>query len=147
MSTLTFNRKDHVLSLASSQGQNLGSWEAYNNVASTSNGIWNNGLYKFSGYNAHAGQGVDDAYGTKGVFVFVVLGRTGMGVHAGRQNVVDGKQRKGPQHCTLGCIRTTEDAMTQIKSTHEGGDALTEIFVLDGSLGDFPKSKSRVVYA
>jgi hypothetical protein len=142
MSTLTFNRQKHTLTLFNSQGQALGTWDAYNNVASTSNGIWPNGFYDYERYNAHAGLGVDSAYGTKGIFIFTVPGRVGMGVHAGRQNIADGLGRKGPAHCTLGCIRTTEEAMGTIKDTHEGGDALTEILVMEGALGDFPRAPS-----
>lgn len=138
MSTLTFNRRTHTLTLHNDKGQRLGSWDAYNNVTTTSNGIWPNGVYSFSHYNAHAGLGVDSAYGTQGIFVFTVPGRTGMGVHAGRQHVQDSKGRQGPAYNTLGCIRTTEAAMTQLRSTHNGGDPITTITVMSGALGDFP---------
>ncbi|MCC6492130.1 MAG: hypothetical protein IT424_03815 [Pirellulales bacterium] len=140
MSRLTFNRHKNLLTLNSEQGQILGSWEAYNNVTASSNGVWPNGGYDYSHYNLHAGLDANSAYGTKGIYVFKVPGRTGMGVHAGRKDKVDGKGRKGPAYNTLGCIRTTEEAMTKIKSTHEGGDPLTEILVTSGVLGDFPKT-------
>jgi hypothetical protein len=139
MSKLSFNRREHKLTLFSEDGQNLGSWDAYNNVTASSNGKWPNGMYNYSHYNAHSDHTADTAYGSQGIFVFTVPGRTGMGVHAGRQNVKDSKGRKGPEYNTLGCIRTTEEAMTKIKSTHEGGDKLKMIFVMEGILGDFPK--------
>jgi hypothetical protein len=123
-------------------GQRVGSWDAYNNIDSHAHGIWPMGKYSFSYWVAHQGLGVDSAYGTHGIYVFNVPGRVGMGVHAGRKNV---GILKGPQHPTMGCIRTTEDAMAVIQSTHEGGDKLELIAVSE--LGDFPTPPSDVKWA
>ena len=146
MSYLLFYRQTHRLTLFSDKGQHLGTWEAYNNVTNSSNGIWPNGEYTYSHYNSHAGLGIDSSYGTKGIFVFNVAGRTGMGVHAGRKNSTDGKGRSGPAYNTLGCIRTTEAAMSTIKSTH-ASDPLTDITVSEGLIGDFPTPSSEYAYA
>src|SRR5262245_33656321 len=115
MSKLTFDRHAHTLTLFSEEGRNLGTWDAYHKVTADSNGKWPNGIYKYRHYNAHDDHTIDTAYGSLGIFVFTVPGRSGMGVHAGRQNVADKKGRKGPEHNTRGCIRTTEDALRKIK--------------------------------
>ena len=135
MAYLRFQRMIHTLELFDQSGNSLGSWDAYNNVDSHSRGIWPDGQYAFSYWVPHKGLGVDSAYGTHGIYVFQVPGRDGMGVHAGRKTV--GKL-KGPQHPTMGCVRTTEDAMTLIQSTHEGGDKLTYIQLVE-AIGDFPQ--------
>ena len=144
MSHLVFSRLIDSLELFDAKGLRLGQWQAANNVASTSNGIWPDGRYDFDYWKDHPESGIDGAYGTKGIFIFKVHGRVGMGVHAGRKNVADGKKRKGPQHATLGCVRTTEEAMAKIKQTHDGGDKLTYIVLIE-AMGDFPKP--TVVYA
>ncbi|HEV3262964.1 MAG TPA: hypothetical protein VG013_39385 [Gemmataceae bacterium] len=143
MSYLVFGRMSHTIELYSSKGQVLGSWTAYNNVDSRSRGIWPDGRYQFSNWNAHPGLGVDSSYGTHGIFVFDVPGRTGMGVHAGRLHV--GRQQ-GPAHPTMGCIRTTEEAMAKIQEVHSG-DPHTHILVGIGMIGDFPKPRSDIAYA
>jgi len=58
-------------------------------------------------------------FGSYGNFVFDVPGRTGMGVHSGRN---------GPQSRTQGCIRTTDDATRAIRDLH-AIDPLTIITV------------------
>jgi hypothetical protein len=142
MSELLFVRGFHSLTLFDNLQSRVGTWEAYNNVDSHAHGIWPMGRYDFDYWVSHHGLGVDSAYGTHGIYVFKVPGRTGMGVHAGRKNV--GKL-KGPQHPTMGCIRTTEDAMAVIQSTHSGGDKLGSIMVTD--VGDFPTPRRDVMWA
>jgi hypothetical protein len=41
-----------------------------------------------------------------------------MGVHSGREGVPDGFGNAGFEHCTMGCIRTTDHAMAQLVRTH-----------------------------
>src|SRR5438105_15914017 len=106
MSSLIFFRGLHELQLFDESGELVDSWDAYNNVDSSSKGIWPDGRYAFSNWLPHAGLGVDSAYGTHGIYIFNVPGRTGMGVHAGRKNIADGLGRKGPEHASMGCIRT-----------------------------------------
>jgi len=130
MSYLVFSRLSHCLELYSNQGNSLGWWEAYNNVAGTAVGVWPNGFYGFLYWKDHPESGINDGYGTKGIYIFHVPGRTGMGVHAGRKN------SGGPKHVTMGCIRTTEEAMSMIEATHDGGDKLHHIELTEG-VGDF----------
>jgi hypothetical protein len=47
-------------------------------------------------------------------FGFAVSGRTGMGVHAGREGRKDGAGREGVNHATFGCIRTTDGGVRGI---------------------------------
>ena len=61
--------------------------------------------------------------------MFKVPNRPGMGVHSGRKDSCDAAERCGYKHATLGCIRTTDDAMKEIKDLHDGGDTLTSIEV------------------
>ena len=131
MSYIHFFRNSHRLQLLSGSHEVVGTWEAYNNVDSKSKGIWPDGRYVFSHFVRHKGLDENSSYGTRGVYVFHVSGREGMGVHAGRKNA---KRQPGPAHWTYGCIRTTEEAMAAIEAAH-ASDKLTHISL--GRLGDF----------
>jgi hypothetical protein len=115
MSTLEFDRAKCTITLLSSSGEvSSGPFEAYNNVDSHSKGPWPDGTYQYQTYVSHAELADPDSeYGSFGIFIFAVPQRTGMGVHSGREEVPDGLNRTGPQHCTLGCIRTTDEAMSE----------------------------------
>ena len=69
------------------------------------------------------------AYGSHGAIVFKKFTqtdgkeRTGMAVHSGRED------DEGTEHKTYGCIRTTDAAMDNILTVHEGGDPLEYIEV------------------
>jgi hypothetical protein len=128
MSTLQFIRQSHLLRLFDSQGNSIGEWEAYNNVDSRSKGIWPDGTYSYDYWVPHAGDDENSSYGTRGVLVFDVPHREGMGIHAGRRNRPDGRGRSGPAHATMGCIRTTETAMAVIVGTQRD-DPLTTLDV------------------
>lgn len=91
------------------QGNQVAQFPAGNNTTSTSNGPWPNGTYDFSHYNEHPESGPTGPYGSNGIFVFNVPGRTGMGVHSGR---------RGPKSKTLGCVRTTDSAMDSLNDLH-----------------------------
>ena len=101
--------------------QEIGIWQSHNNVAKSSNGIWPDGIYRFSHYNPHVRelqglssmQAMKTAYGPFGILVFAVRGRTGMGVHAGRSS-----DAILPGGLTMGCIRTSAVAMISIIHYH-----------------------------
>ena len=104
------------------------SWNAGNNVDSRSKGKWPEGLFPFIRSVALRGEGAtpDGRFGPWFIH-FEVPGRTGMGIHAGRESIPDGLGRRGPKHCTLGCIRMTawgiqglEDMVLEDEVTHLG---------------------------
>lgn len=97
---------------------------AGNNTTRDSNGPWPSGTYDFSYHKEHPESGPDGPYGSHGNYIFEVSGRTGMGVHAGRQNA------RGPQHHTHGCVRTTEEGVEHLSEVHET-DPITKIIVQD----------------
>ena len=102
----------------------VGVWSAHNDVASTSGGHWPLGDYLWSHYKGHRDQVgfgpgcFSTQYGCQGIHIFMVPGRSGMGVHAGRtrQAIFPG----GVGRVTMGCIRTSEEAMAVINATHIG---------------------------
>ena len=118
MSKMEFSRLGSRIQLTTDDNTEIGSWDAANNVDSHSKGIWPNGVYNFGYYVAHPGDPPDSAYGSHGIFVFDVTDREGMGVHSGREDIPDGLGRRGFRHCTMGCIRTTDDATAQLLRTH-----------------------------
>jgi hypothetical protein len=133
MSILIFIDEFHEIVLAKIMNNpkrllEVGRWSAHNNVAKKSRGEWPPGFYPYSHYNAHAEAGLlpasaKTAYGGTGIHVFIVPGRSGMGVHAGRE--IDYSKLGG---VTLGCIRVPADAMLEINRVH-AGDRLTHIYV------------------
>ena len=128
MSSLRFSRSAEKLELAAANGDPIGVWDAANNVDSRCVGIWPDGACSFAYYVAHPGDSPSSAYGSLGIFIFNVPGREGMGVHSGRAGAPDGLGRRGFLHCTLGCIRATEEATVQLVTTHSV-DPITSIAV------------------
>lgn len=128
LSDLRYNRATNTLMLKSGSGKIIGVWDANNNVISTAS-QFPLGESTFSWYSPHSGLGPNSAYGSYGNFIFDVEGHSGMGVHSGRENTTD---------LTEGCIRTTDEATKTIKETHEGGDPLETIKVVDETLSDQP---------
>lgn len=126
MSTLQFDRDSNKLTLLAGNGSVVGMWDAANNVDSHSEGIWPDGTCDFDHCNIHADDAPDSAYGSFGIIVFDVPGRTGMGVHSGREDEADGLGRVGYQYCTMGCVRTTDAAMEQLIATNRT-DPITTI--------------------
>jgi hypothetical protein len=118
MSHLEFSRGGSKLQLVSGNNAVIGTWDAANNVDSRCAGIWPNGTNTFAYYVAHPGDTPNSAFGSHGIFIFNVPGREGMGVHSGREGVPDGLGRSGFLHCTIGCIRTTDEATAQLVRTH-----------------------------
>jgi hypothetical protein len=130
MSTLEFHRKDSQITLLATDGSAIGTFDAANNVDSHSKGPWPDGVYNFDHYAAHPGDPPQSPYGSHGIFIFDVPDREGMGVHSGREGAPDGLGRSGFLHCTMGCIRTTDDATAQLVRTHSI-DPITAITVAD----------------
>ena len=131
MSTLQFRREANELTLLSGDGtKTSGPWDAANNVDSHSKGPWPDGQYDFDHYGTHPDDAPDSSYGSHGIFTFDVPDREGMGVHSGREEVPDGLGRCGFLHCTMGCVRTTDDAMAQLVTTHRI-DPITAITIAD----------------
>jgi hypothetical protein len=129
MSSLHFDRGTGRLFLLDANTRPLGGpWVAANFVDSSSKGPWPPGTFKVDKWEKHPGDGPDSVFGSRGILTFLVPGRDGMGIHAGRQNNADKLGRKGPFHCTFGCVRTTEDAMKAISDT-DAKDRVTEITV------------------
>lgn len=128
LATLTFNREAGTLVLTNNSGQVVGTYNASNNASSNSNGQFPTGTANFLYHVAHPESDANGAYGSHGNMVFDVEGRTGMGVHSGRADSCDGANRCGYEHATMGCIRTTDEAMQEIMNTH-GTDPITQITV------------------
>lgn len=116
MSKLHFDGEKHQVSLVGKDGKTIGTWTAYNNVDShaTVKPHLPNGTYKIQDKSAphrHAAN-PNGPYGSYGIIRFDVPGHAGIGLHSGRANA---KHLPGPQHPTMGCIRTSDEAMLAIK--------------------------------
>lgn len=109
LSSLCFDRASGMMTVYDKNGTVIDSYPAANNVTKGSKGPWPDGEYDFSHYNGHPESGKAGPYGSHGIFVFDVPGRSGMGVHSGR---------KGPQSKTLGCIRTSDDDMGKLNEVN-----------------------------
>ncbi|MFA5329272.1 MAG: hypothetical protein WC384_15875 [Prolixibacteraceae bacterium] len=89
------------------------SYSAANNVDSSSQGIWTNGTFSMMDQNTPNTHTYDSSYGLNGIYranAFVDANgceRTFMGLHAGRSDDFT--------HPTMGCIRTTESAMSSLQ--------------------------------
>jgi hypothetical protein len=135
--------------LLGANGGVTGPFVAYNNVDSPSNGPWPDGTFSYVGYNSHpALSDPNSEYGAHGILIFDVPNRQGMGVHSGRLSVPDGLGRSGPLHCTLGCIRTTDEAMAAFLGVI-GSDPMNDITVVTPPDGDASHlaafAKSRIM--
>jgi len=128
-SSLVYNSHTGYIALYSGEGVLIGAWPAGNNVDSSSQGVWPEGVYTMLDQDAahlhgeDGGDTRDGPYGTQGIFRAESFmdsdgdWRSGMGVHAGRENDEDGLGRSGVEYATMGCIRTTEEAMEIIAET------------------------------
>lgn len=113
-SHLNFNPATGTLMITAPDGTQT-TYDAANNTDSQSRGPWPAGNYDFGYSTAHPDDGPDSAFGSNGNAVYKVKGCVGCGVHSGRKNKPDKRGRKGPQHATEGCIRTTDDATFEIR--------------------------------
>lgn len=133
MSKLTFDGVAHQISLIDSAGHTIGTWAAYNNVDShatirhVANGSYT--VQDRSAPHPHVAS-ANGPYGMHGIVRFNVPGHPGIGVHSGRANA---RHLPGPQHPTMGCIRTSDDAMSSISAVM-ARDALTAVEVTNNGV-------------
>ena len=126
-----------ILSLTPLGTEIIAEYPAANNTTATSRGPWPAGLFKSDKLVQLDGEQADPngPYG-EWFLRFVVPDRdgvddaldlyndglpdkndgpgVGMGIHAGRRDGVDSQGRSGYERATLGCIRTTTEAMDKI---------------------------------
>jgi hypothetical protein len=111
---LIFDGRTHQITLIGSDGEAQGTWPAYNNVDRHARLTHlQNRTYTVGDRNAphrHAAS-ADGPYGLHGIIRFDVPGHPGIGVHSGRANA---RHLPGPAHPTMGCIRTSDEAMRTI---------------------------------
>jgi RHS repeat-associated protein len=119
LSFLDFARSSGTLRLYYADGSLALECSAANRALG--NGPWPSGWYYFDRHNRHAPD-ANGPYGSYGIYIFRVPGRTGMGVHSGRAN------QGGPNHPTRGCVRTTDSCMEQIMRI-VATDPLTSIYI------------------
>lgn len=132
MSKLIFNGMTHQISLLGDDGKAVGTWAAYNNVDSHATLTHlTNQTYIVQDRTAphHHHASANGPYGLHGIIRFNVAGHPGIGVHSGRANA---KRLPGPAHPTMGCIRTTDEAM-QIISASIKAAPLTTVEVTNNS--------------
>lgn len=133
MSSLVFNGGEHRIELYDDRGKLVGSWTAYNNVDShaTLTHLQNRSysVIDRSAPHRHAGDHTNGPYGSHGIIRFNVPDHPGIGLHSGRANAL---HMPGPAHATMGCIRTTDEAMAEI-SSHIRTSPLTSIRVENNS--------------
>lgn len=117
MSRLLFDGRTHQLSLIGDSGVIVGTWPAYNNVDSHATLTHlQNRTYAVQDQAAprrHVAN-ANGPYGLHGIVRFNVPGHSGIGVHSGR---ADARHLPGPAHPTMGCIRTTDEAMRTISAS------------------------------
>jgi hypothetical protein len=108
---LTFDGQAHQITLLGSNGEILGTWPAYNNVDSHATlPHLQNRTYTVQDRTVprrHIAS-ADGPYGLYGIVRFNVPGHPGIGVHFGRARA---RHLPGPAHPTMGCIRTSDEAM------------------------------------
>lgn len=133
MSRLTFDGVQHRLALLDGDYNVIGSWDAYNNVDSHATmRCVNNGIYVIQDRtkpHLHPGDNIEGSYGSYGIIRFAYSGHPGVGIHSGRAHY---PRTPGPQHVTMGCIRTTDEAMGKIKD-YMATSPLTTIDVRNNS--------------
>ena len=134
LSDLLYLGGSQVLVILNGNGQVVGIYPAANNVCSgckgSAGGPYPEGTYNSGPYHPHPeNSDPNGSYGLRGIFLFPRPGCPGCGVHAGRQNVANRAGQVGPQHPTLGCIRTTDDAIQKIIELTNAGDPVKHLHV------------------
>lgn len=133
MSTLVFDGDQHTITLFDANNHQIGQWPANNRVARSAtmrfvpNGA--HGVVDPQMPHTHGNDSdtINQAYGRFGIirlepFTIDGVNHEGVGIHAGRDN--SGAQN----HPTMGCIRTTDQAMQAI-TQFILGDPLTGVQV------------------
>jgi hypothetical protein len=116
-SRIVFDRLEHQITVFDQRGREMLSGAASNNVGRGKQ-PWPAGLYLYRRYNRHPESGPNGGFGSHGIFIFDVPGRTGMGIHSGRAD------RGGAIHPTEGCIRCSDDSMSSLYDIHVGYEDL-----------------------
>jgi len=145
MSKLEFNGSTHQLSLMDGNGKVVGTWAAYNNVDShaTIKHLQNKAYTVQDTITPrHHAASVNGPYGSYGIIRFNVSGHPGIGVHSGRANA---RHLPGPMHPTMGCIRTSDEAMLAITNFMKAAP-LTTIEVTQNSAGTAQHATRRNQY-
>lgn len=122
---LIFDGRAHQISLVGSDGASMGTWPAYNNVDShaTLTHLQNRSYTAEDRTTPHRHlANANGPYGLHGIIRFNVPGHPGIGVHSGRANA---RHMPGPAHPTMGCIRTTDEAMQTIVAAMRGAPVVT----------------------
>lgn len=122
---LVFNGQTHQITLIGSNGEPQGTWPAYNNVDrhATLTHLQNRTYAVGDRTAPHRHRAsADGPYGLHGIIRFNVPGHPGIGVHSGRANA---RHLPGPAHPTMGCIRTTDEAMRAIVGSMGAAPILT----------------------
>src|SRR5262249_50810965 len=132
MSKLRFNGTSHEISLLDRSDRVVGTWTAYNNTDShaTLRHV-PNGTYTVQDTTTPHEHSADPngPYGSDGIVRFDVPAHARGRVQAGRANA---RQNPGPQHPTMGCLRTTDEAMRNVRDLM-ATDPLTTIEVTANS--------------
>ncbi|HEX5484435.1 MAG TPA: hypothetical protein VFX23_00420 [Limnobacter sp.] len=144
MSNLKFDGAKHEIALIGEDGREIGRWVAYNNVDShASLRFIPNGTYAMKD-TVHSHPHRPDPngpYGSYGILRFDVPHHVGIGVHSGRAL---SKYLPGPLHPTMGCIRTTDQAMRAI-TLHIVNDPLRTIEVKSNA--DYSAKKASAMFS
>jgi hypothetical protein len=163
MATLIFDGDENSLTLVNGKGESVGMWQASNRPVSDAPLRYiPNGDYSIMHTDRHAphrhgnetdkGIRKDSAngmYGSVGIFRLDPIQRNGLqighhdeplGIHSGRFYSADGHGHRGPFHATKGCIRTSDQAMLEIKRV-VATDPLTVLVVRNN--GGIPSAANR----
>lgn len=144
MSKLKFDGAKHEIVLLSEDDREIGRWVAYNNVDShASLRFIPNGTYvmKDTARSHPHRSDPNSPYGSYGILRFDVPHHVGIGVHSGRSL---SKYLPGPQHPTMGCIRTTDQAMKAI-TEYIANDPLRTIEVKNNA--DYRAQKASALFS
>lgn len=121
---LEYDDKAGTLTIRDADTGAAAKYPAANNTAKHTRGPLAAGTYPFAYNKTHADDGPNSDMGSYGISVFNVPGCDGCGVHSGR---VD---KGGITHPTNGCVRTTDDAMGQIRELQKNGNRINSLTVV-----------------
>jgi RHS repeat-associated protein len=139
LSDLIYVRRANLILLRDGNGNIIAFYPAANNVSSdaknddgvTPTSPYAPGTYEPGPYHPHPEtSNPNGPFGSNGIFLFPRPGCPGCGVHSGRANRKDLRGRKGPQHATNGCIRSTDDLTRKILELKNAGDPLKHLYVM-----------------
>ena len=141
MSRLIFDGMLHTITLYNAKEENIGSWEAYNNIdhhvkdmrhLPNKTYMMQDTLFAHKHPEKPNMDTIDGEFGTYGIVRFHTPAtkynkvHTGVGVHSGRLF----HNPAGPKYYTMGCIRTNEEAMKAITELMSS-DALQTITIIN----------------